>query len=148
MQRIQHHLCQDIQQHPPDKHKLALQNKDDRLQTVHCGDHDNRNERQWCFTGRDDDDKVEDVAECSGEDLLVSILPGVLSVTPLPVPLTSIFSPLQAYRTDLSRIALTIVPNKSINTTNRILKQQNPHSSGNVINSTKLCTVELIHRLR
>ena len=42
----------------------------------------------------------------------------------------------------------TIVPNKSINTKNRIEKQQKPHNSGKITNSNKLCTVELIHRRR
>ena len=41
-----------------------------------------------------------------------------------------------------------MVESKSINTTKRILKQQNPHSWSKKTNSARLCTVELIHRRR
>jgi hypothetical protein len=62
-------LRKDIQQHPPYQHKLPLQNKNDSLQAVHGGNHDDGDQRQGCFAGRDDNDEVEDVAECSGENL-------------------------------------------------------------------------------
>lgn len=42
----------------------------------------------------------------------------------------------------------TIVPTRSMNTTNRIEKQNVPQRSRTWISSNRLCTVELIHRRR
>ena len=43
---------------------------------------------------------------------------------------------------------LTTVPIRSTKTMNLIEKRQKPHSSGKNTSSQRLCTVELIHRLR
>jgi hypothetical protein len=54
-------LRKDIQKHPTDEHKLPLENEDQCLKTVDCCNHGERNDWYGGFTGRNDDNQVDEL---------------------------------------------------------------------------------------
>ena len=58
----------DIDDHPSNVLPLSLDDEDDRLKTIHCSDHDNRDQRKLTGMRTDSVDEISKVNAGSGQD--------------------------------------------------------------------------------